>query len=285
MMPDQRVGKGPDVFEQHGRTCPLCSGVQRAPVIEILPWKVVECPRCRLGFLDPPLSREQAAVLYDESFYYENRMVVDPHEVHNAIAAQRPRVRYLQRFRRGGHLLEIGAGMGYLLAAARDAGFTVKGLELSPWAAGQADAVLGLDVAVGGAESALFAAASFDIIVMWHVIEHFIDPLENLRRIRSWLRPNGVLVLETRNYTGYDARRLGSDWNGWSLPYHLWHFSPRSLRGALKAAGFGRVRVRTDHSAVIKRRLKRLPLFSVLRNPISRIFSGSNIRGIGWTGD
>jgi 2-polyprenyl-3-methyl-5-hydroxy-6-metoxy-1,4-benzoquinol methylase len=263
--------------------CPLCSGVERVPVIDIPPWSVVACPRCRLGLLDPPLSPEQAAALYDESFYYDNRMVAAPEAVRQAIAGQRPRVRYLQRFRRGGDLLEIGAGMGYLLAAAREAGFRVKGLELSPWAAAQAREVLGLDIASGGVESAAFAPASFDVIVMWHVIEHFVDPLANLRRLRAWLRPGGVLILETRNYTGYDARQLGREWNGWSLPHHLWHFSPRSLRRALEATGFAHVRARADHSAIVKQRVRNSPL-SFLRNPVSRLFPGSNVRAIGWAG-
>ncbi len=99
---------------------------------------MVACPNCRLGFLDPPLSGMQAAALYDEAFCQENRMVAEPDAVQAAIEKLGPRGRYLQRFRRDGRLLEIGAGMGYLLAAARDAGFEVHGLELSPWAAAQA---------------------------------------------------------------------------------------------------------------------------------------------------
>ncbi len=277
--------RGGSTLAGAGRVCPLCSGVDKVPVIEVPPWKVSECPRCRLGFLDPPLSSEQVSALYDQTFYYDNRMVADANDAKKAVAAQRPRVRYLQRVRRSGRLLEIGAGMGYLLAAARDAGFNATGLELSPWAAGQARDVLGLQVVVGGVETAPFTPESFDMIVMWHVIEHFVDPFENLRRFRGWLRPKGVLVLETRNYTGYDARRSGSEWNGWSLPHHLWHFSPRSLRRTLAAAGFSRVRVRTDHSSLIKQRVRRLPLLSILRNPISRMASGSNVRALGWTGE
>ncbi len=261
--------------------CPLCSGQAREPVIQIDGWRVVACPECQLGFLDPPLSAQQAETLYDESFFYENRMVASSDAVQAAVEKQRPRVRYLQRFRRGGRLLEVGAGMGYLLAAARDAGFEVHGLELSSWAAAQARDVLQLDVTVGGVESAGFPAASFDLIVMWHVIEHFVDPLANLRRLHGWLRPGGFLVLETRNFTGFDARRLGAAWNGWSLPHHLWHFSPRSLRYMLEVAGFTRVITRTDHSGLVKERLRKFPVLSALRNPITFWFSGSNVRASG----
>lgn len=264
--------------------CPLCGGGARVPVIEIDRWRVVACPACHLGFLDPPLSPDQVAALYDESFYQENRMVAEPHAVQAAIDKQRPRVRYLQRFRRRGRLLEAGAGMGYLLAAARDAGFEVQGLELSPWAAAQARDGLHLEVAVGGVESVEFPPASFDLIVMWHVIEHFVDPLANLRRLRMWLRPGGVLVLETRNFMGYDARYLGPAWNGWSLPHHLWHFSPRSLRRMLTAAGFARVRIDTDHSGLVKDRLRKIPILSIIRNPVSWWIPGSNVRATGLTG-
>ncbi len=157
--------RGGSTLAGAGRVCPLCSGVDKVPVIEVPPWKVSECPRCRLGFLDPPLSSEQVSALYDQTFYYDNRMVADANDAKKAVAAQRPRVRYLQRVRRSGRLLEIGAGMGYLLAAARDAGFNATGLELSPWAAGQARDVLGLQVVVGGVETAPFTPESFDMIV------------------------------------------------------------------------------------------------------------------------
>ena len=172
--------------------------------------------------------------------------------------------------------------MGYLLAAARDSGYEVHGLELSPWAAAQARDVLHLEVTVGGVESVEFPRSSFDIIVMWHVIEHFVDPLANLRRLRMWLRPGGVLILETRNFMGFDARRLGAAWNGWSLPHHLWHFSPRSLRRMLKEADFRHVVTRTDHSGLVKQRLRNIPVLSALRNVISFWIPGSNVRAIGW---
>jgi hypothetical protein len=83
-------------------TCPLCQGSVQVPVIEIDGWRVVTCPTCRLGFLDPSPSAEQVSAFYDESFYLENRMVAEPHAVYAAIEKQRPRVRYLQRFHRGG---------------------------------------------------------------------------------------------------------------------------------------------------------------------------------------
>lgn len=175
--------------------------------------------------------------------------------------------------------------MGYLLAAARDAGFEVRGLELSPWAAGQARDVLGLEVAVGGVESVEFPPAAFEVIVMWHVIEHFVDPLANLRRLRRWLRPEGILILETRNFMGFDARHLGAAWNGWSLPHHLWHFSPRSLHRMLQAAGFRRTHTRTDHSGFVKERLRRIPVLSALRNVLSYWIPGSNVRAIGFVGE
>jgi 2-polyprenyl-3-methyl-5-hydroxy-6-metoxy-1,4-benzoquinol methylase len=212
-------------------------------------------------------------------------MVAEPDAIHGATEQQRSRVRYLQRIRGGGRLLEIGAGLGYLLAAARDPGYEVHGLELSSWAAAQARELLHLGMTVGGVESVEFPAASFDLILMWHVIEHFVDPLANLRRLRMWLRPGGVLILETRSFLGFDARRLGPAWNGWSLPHHPWHFSPRSLHRMLKAAGFRRVITHTDHSGLVKEWLRRTPVLSLLRNVVSYWIPGSNVQAIGMVGE
>jgi 2-polyprenyl-3-methyl-5-hydroxy-6-metoxy-1,4-benzoquinol methylase len=140
-----------------------------------------------------------------------------------------------------GRLLEVGAGAGFFLKSAERAGWEVAGVELSDEAVNFATTRLDLDVRREQAEQITSPAASFDVAVMFDVIEHLLDPLVSLERVRSALRPGGVLILSTPNFNALTRFALGTSWAVLSPAEHLWNFSARSLDRMLRRAGFSRV--------------------------------------------
>lgn len=142
---------------------------------------------------------------------------------------------WLGRLERPGKALEIGCGDGWMLDALRR-GWRVVGIERSVPAARVASADRGLPVFVGGLE-AIRASACFDLIVMFHVLEHLFDPVGTLRACAALLRPGGHIVLALPNSSSWQSRLTGSDWMHLDVPRHLWHFSPGALRTALERAG------------------------------------------------
>ncbi|MFO0852467.1 MAG: class I SAM-dependent methyltransferase [Gemmataceae bacterium] len=82
------------------------------------------------------------------------------------------------------------------------------------------------------------APASFDVVTMWHSIEHVHDPLAILRAAWEVLVPGGKLVVACPNVESWAFRAFGPAWFGLDLPRHLTRFSPHTLRTALTAAGF-----------------------------------------------
>src|SRR5207302_10033561 len=90
-------------------------------------------------------------------------------------------------------VLEIGCGHGLLLDQLRRRGWTVTGTELSTASSGYARDVLGIDVRVGDLLSMRFADASFDVVILWHSLEHVRDPFEHVREVSRILRPGGLL--------------------------------------------------------------------------------------------
>src|SRR3546814_19485724 len=86
-------------------------------------------------------------------------------------------------------------------------------------------------------ESAGDAQHPFDLIVGWMVLEHLHQPLDVLQKLRSWVRPDGWIVLSVPDAGGLEVRLCGDRWDALQLPTHLHHFSPENLTRRLTAAG------------------------------------------------
>lgn len=131
--------------------------------------------------------------------------------------------------RKSGRLLDIGTGTGYFIHTMYEKGWDVEGVEKNPQARAFTEAHFGLKVKE---ESELtdFPAASFDVITLWHVMEHIerIDELwETLYRL---LDDSGVLIVAVPNSNSSDAMRYGADWAAYDVPRHLWHFTPATMQ-------------------------------------------------------
>lgn len=137
----------------------------------------------------------------------------------------------------GGRLLEVGCGDGWLLSALAGRGWNVEGVDFDPSAIAAARA-RGFDVRQGSLEAQAYPDASFDAVVMVHVVEHVPDPSALLRECLRVLKPGGALVAVTPNGAGLGHRWFGPDWRGLEPPRHLHIFTPRALRKIARDAGF-----------------------------------------------
>jgi 2-polyprenyl-3-methyl-5-hydroxy-6-metoxy-1,4-benzoquinol methylase len=162
----------------------------------------------------------------------------------------RPYLRQVPRQRPGGRVLDIGCGSGGYLAFLASLGWTCYGIEPGPRSRTYAQEVLGLTVHQGPLESCGFPDSFFDVVTMWHVIEHLANPPATLREVHRMLKPDGVLLLRTPNVDSWEARCFQSNWYGLDPPRHLFLFSPDTLRAALGKAGFAVSRLRHQYHPV-----------------------------------
>lgn len=260
--------------------CVVCGSSARSLLLRADPWTVMRCDGCGLGVLDPRPSREELAGLYRSEYFaerYDEGLDPDSGRFARRIGGESHRVRFVRRLARSGTVLDVGCGYGYFLYAMRSAGFSVRGLDVSDWAAGYARNTLGLDVTVADVTEDLFRPESFNAVTMWHSLEHTTDPHRVVRAARLWLKPGGVLVVDVPNHLGTDARRIGEKWDGWSIPYHFWHFTPETLRRLLAHHGFRVVHTKTYHSDWVKERLARTILLKPVARLIAKMYSGTSI--------
>jgi len=136
-----------------------------------------------------------------------------------------------------GDLLDVGAGTGAFAKTMKDAGFTVTGLEPDETARKNALDKNGLTL-LSPENLYQFPANSFDVITMWHVLEHVHDLHGYLEKYHAILRQDGKLIIAVPNYTSYDAQVYQQYWAAYDVPRHLYHFSPESMATLAKKKGF-----------------------------------------------
>ena len=125
-----------------------------------------------------------------------------------------------------GALLDIGAGTGDFLVVAQKDGWQTKGIEPSPKAKAIA---LSKGVSFANDLSDL-QDNSFDVITMWHVLEHVPNLDEYLSELKRIIKPDGTIIIAVPNFKSFDAEYYGKYWAAYDTPRHLWHFSKNSIQ-------------------------------------------------------
>ncbi len=233
------------------RPCPACG---RGPLVR---WRratasdpqlagratfeLERCPDCdsaaTIGTADVP------AAMYEGGTYNESRGLARRLVAPLRGFAERDRMRFVSHLAPGARVLEVGAGDGKLVAAMRSAGLDARGIDPSTAACAAATA-LGVEVANVGVDEASVEPGSLDAVVIWHALEHFDEPAASLERVRSWLAPDGALIVAVPNLASLQAR-IGSDrWFHQDVPRHRLHLTPAGATALLVRTGFAPGRIR-----------------------------------------
>lgn len=125
-----------------------------------------------------------------------------------------------------GRLLDIGCGTGDFLAVAKSVGWQTVGFEPNDKARNLALSK-GVELV---AETTDLPDASFDVITMWHVLEHVPDVEAQIKELRRLVKPGGTIVIAVPNFKSVDAKYYGKFWAAYDVPRHLWHFSKTAIK-------------------------------------------------------
>ena len=134
-------------------------------------------------------------------------------------------------------LLDVGCGTGDFICLANNKGWTVAGLEPNEQARNIAKSKNG-DVVFDATEWENLSDQKYDIISLWHVLEHLPDPTEALKKYFEILAEDGYLILAVPNFKSFDASYYKSYWAAFDVPRHLWHFSQGSMKILADENGF-----------------------------------------------
>ncbi|HEX6507038.1 MAG TPA: class I SAM-dependent methyltransferase [Chloroflexota bacterium] len=200
-------------------------------------FEICRCDECGLATTRPAPSLDTISRYYPEGYYGQNRRYPRPLEwLLDRLYAYRARAIERVIGRSAGRALDIGCGRGSLLAHLRSRGWSVMGTELSEEGARYARDVLHLDVRTGDLRE-VDIDGRFDLIILWHVLEHVADPESVLHEAAQRLEPGGTTLVAVPNFTSFEAQWGKSAWFHLDVPRHVNHFTPRLLRQMLRREG------------------------------------------------
>lgn len=199
-------------------------------------FKVVKCTLCGLIFTYPRLTSEELIKYYPSEFFEGQ---VDKVVQKITIFPKRDKVKIIKAFKKNGKILDIGCSNGGFLELMKEHGWDAYGTDISSIACKHAKSKLGNEhIFEGDILSLKLNKNFFDVITMWHVVEHTIDPLNELIKINSLLVPEGILVINCPNFDSWQRKIFHGCWYPLDIPRHLFHFTLGTLSKIVIKAGF-----------------------------------------------
>jgi 2-polyprenyl-3-methyl-5-hydroxy-6-metoxy-1,4-benzoquinol methylase len=225
-------------------SCPICRGNFSKFFFNKEEHDYFRCESCGVVFIWPQPKSELVKEKYDqwgEDFYLQqDKIDLDFN------SSFEERLNALESYRNNGRLLDVGCSLGAFLSAAKNRNWNVYGVELSHASAEYAKKVKGLNVFCGTLSEAGFEDEYFDVVNIWAVLEHVIDPISLLRESCRVLRKNGLLCFCVPNLDCLPFKLLGKKYR-YMQDGHLFYFTKKSVVMMLNKFGFEKSRICSEY--------------------------------------
>lgn len=231
------------------KKCPWCDSDNNHQFLQLKDYfltqedfEILECNDCKLLFTTPCPAPDKIGDYYKSEEYLSHNdekkslfariyNIVKKTNIKNkfniAVGNKQSAVR----------ILDIGCGVGDFLNYAKEKGCKITGIEPNDDARKIAEKKLNTKV-FSPAELENLPDNSFDIITMWHVLEHVADLKTEIHHLQRLLKNDGKLILALPNYKSYDAEYYKDKWAAYDVPRHLNHFSRTSIENIFKETKF-----------------------------------------------
>ena len=229
-------------------SCPSCGEQKSSPFLKAKDYtvskelfEIVRCQGCQLLFTNPRPKASEAGPYYMSENYISHSDTQEGiinklyHAVRNFTLKQK--TRWIEKEKRGQkELLDIGCGNGHFLQACQNAGWNIQGMELDPATAARAESMLGINVYPSIQN--IPKDKMFDLISLWHVLEHVYELEEYFKFFNARIAKEGVLILALPNSQSFDAHYFKEYWAAYDVPRHIYHFDPNTIESLAKKYGF-----------------------------------------------
>ena len=217
--------------------CPVCSGEKFVDSFECPDhflskeiFTLQKCSNCDTLITNPRPDQKSIVTYYKSDSYIShsnqsNSLINVIYKQVRSITLKR-KIKMIERFAFQGKLLDYGCGTGHFLSYASQHGWNIRGVEPDDTARSQITENLSPYVASSLPE---LTDHDFDVITLFHVLEHVHSLEETLSDLIARLNRNGVLFLALPNYKSADAARYGTHWAGYDVPRHLYHLNQKSI--------------------------------------------------------
>ena len=223
-------------------TCPLCGGTHLVKKMTCTDFyasgeqfDLLQCENCGFQFTQGFPVEKEIGKYYETPDYISHSdtkkgmMNELYHLVRSRMLQKKAQLINNITGKTSGKILDIGTGTGYFSHTMQQKGWQVEAVEKSAQARSFAKKNFNLDIKD---DSGLndFSSGSFDVITLWHVMEHLEHLNETWERLHELLKDDGCLVVAVPNCSSYDAQKYKEFWAAYDVPRHLWHFTPDSIK-------------------------------------------------------
>lgn len=226
--------------------CPLCGSDQSRLVLTASDhtvsrevFSIRECVPCGFHFTSPRPDQDAIGEYYLSEDYISHAAKATSlkDRIYHSVRrrAIRGKHKLIRKYHSTGNVLDLGCGTGDFLAYLKQHNYNVQGVEVSQQARRQAEQK-GLPVAVD--LNSVPAKSQFEVITLWHVLEHMADPRQTLKQLHARGTDDALLVIAVPDRSSWDCDHYGPQWAAWDVPRHLSHFRRQDLQRLLAESGF-----------------------------------------------
>lgn len=201
-------------------------------------FKLCECENCKIVTTCPEPNHEDLSRAYDTEYYGEQSSKFNSLVEKWTLYAATRRVAWLlkqhgKKDKRPLRVLDVGCGRGVLSSPFEQRGHIWHGIERngSPFEGGN-------NITCGQLSEIDIEPESFDIIIVWHVLEHLVSPEQDLKILRGLLKQDGSIFISVPNIDSLQAKLFQGRWFHLDLPRHIVHFGGFSLDFVMQNAKF-----------------------------------------------
>jgi len=201
---------------------------------------ICECLSCGLLYTMPRPPKDKIGDYYKSEEYYshqENKKGFIP-KIYEAVKKVnlKHKIKIATNGLEAGKLLDIGCGVGDFIHVAEAKGWKCQGVEPSEEAKEIARKRIKANI-INSEAMETIPDATFDVVTMWHVLEHVDDLRWQVEQLQRLIKPNGRIVIAVPNYNSYDGQYYKEHWAAYDVPRHLNHFNKKTIVKIFKTKG------------------------------------------------
>lgn len=232
--------------------CPLCGSANHASALQAIDYTVSKesfaiqsCSACNFHFTSPRPEQSAIGNYYLSKNYISHAATPTGirDRIYHSVRQHTIKTKYqlIARHHAKGRVLDVGCGTGDFLVYLHTKGYQTQGVEVSPGARAIAQAKI---TAIAPDLDSIPAISQFDVVTLWHVLEHVADPATTLQHLHARCPAGALLVIAVPDRESWDCKHYGPQWAAWDVPRHLSHFRRQDIRSLLAKSGFDLVEVR-----------------------------------------